>query len=105
VKSRVLAEVKKFMKPELINRLSAQIVFKPLTKERLTQIFMNELKDYYSHWKAKYPEMKLPRFGKVKVAGIIDKIYEPAHGARPIMRYLHNELEPLLIEKVMEAAE
>lgn len=104
VKWRVLEEVKKNMKPELLNRLSAQIVFKPLTKERLAQIFMKELKDYYSHRTKKYPEMKLPRFGKKKVSDIIDKIYEPAHGARPIHRYLHNELEPLLIEKIIEVS-
>lgn len=102
VKSRVLEVVKKHMKPELLNRLSAQIVFKPLTKERLAEIFMKELKQYYTHWTLKYPEMKLPRFGKKKVSDIIDKIYEPAHGARPIHRYLHNELEPILIEKVIK---
>lgn len=102
VKERVLAEVKKIMKPELLNRLSAQIVFKPLTKDWMTEIFKKELKDYYAHWTKKHPEMKLPRFGKAKIMKIIDKIYEPAYGARPIMRYLHNELEPLLIEKIME---
>ena len=101
VKEKVLEQVKKRMKPELLNRLSAQIVFKPLSKETLGDIFTIKLKDFYDIWKTK-PGINLPKFGKQRVSKVIDDIYNPQFGARPIDRYLYGELEEKLIQQVME---
>lgn len=101
MKEKVLEQAKKRMKPELLNRLSEQIVFKPLSKEILSDIFMMKLKDFYNVWKTK-PGINLPKFGKQRVIKVIDDIYNPQFGARPIERYLYGELEEQLIQQVME---
>ncbi len=36
-----------------------------------------------------------------KIKKIIDKIYEPQLGARPIERYIFDEIEPMLINKIL----
>ena len=78
------------------------VVFKPLSKELLWKIFKNNVQEFLGHWKKKHPDMKLPRFTPKKVEKIIDEIYDPAYGARPIDRYIHNTIEPELIEEVMK---
>ncbi len=102
IKDRVLTRVKDFLQPELINRLTAQIVFKPLSKEQLWIILHNNIKEFYTHWRGKYKWLTLPRFTKKKIAQVIDKIYDPAYWARPIQRYIENELEPELINQVIQ---
>jgi ATP-dependent Clp protease ATP-binding subunit ClpA len=61
IKEKVLEEVKDFLAPELINRLSAQIVFKPLSKDLMGQILRKELDLFLGQWKAKVG-LKLPKF-------------------------------------------
>jgi len=101
VQSRVLDEVKQFMAPELINRISKMIVFKPLSKEVLWNIFRNEIKSFLATWKVK-KWLKLPTYNKKKVTSIIEELYDPQMWARPIQRYIHDEIEPDLIEQVMK---
>jgi len=33
--------------------------------------------------------------------GIIDEIYDPQFGARPIEKYLYEKIEPSIIESIM----
>jgi ATP-dependent Clp protease ATP-binding subunit ClpA len=49
----VIDKVKDEMAPELLNRLSEMIVFKPLSKDILSNIFKSKLKDFYAAWKTK----------------------------------------------------
>jgi ATP-dependent Clp protease ATP-binding subunit ClpA len=53
VKTKVIEKVKDTIAPELINRLSALVVFKPLSKLVLNDIFSQKLKDFYAAWKTK----------------------------------------------------
>ncbi len=100
VKERVIEVVKERLAPELINRLNAMLVFKPLTKVELAEIFKTKLDLFYDQWKLR-PGIRLPKFDKKSITQVIDKIYDPQYGARPVERYLHDELEPQLIEQVM----
>ncbi len=101
VKERVMGEVKEFLSPELMNRLSSMIVFKPLSKEVLQKIFKKEFKEFITTWKQK-KWLKFPSFWPKKISKIIDEIYDPQLWARPIGRYIHDEIEPGLIDQVME---
>ncbi len=101
IKERIMAEVKNFMAPELINRISQMIVFKPLSKGILGDIFSKEIREFLSHWKKKWG-IKLPSFWKKRVKWIIDELYDPQLWARPIWRYIHDKVEPELIEQVMK---
>jgi ATP-dependent Clp protease ATP-binding subunit ClpA len=44
----------------------------------------------------------LPKFTKAEVTKIIDKIYDPAFGARPIERYINDEVEPKIINSLLK---
>ena len=101
VKEQVLEKVKDYMKPEFINRMSELIVFRPLSKQNLADIFKTKLDDFYNAWKKK-DMVNLPKFGKRKIEQVIDDIYDPAYGARPLERYLYDTLEPQLIDQIME---
>lgn len=100
IKEKVMVRVKDFIKPELLNRLDHTIIFKPLDKLMLADIFKQKLNIFLSIWKEQ-KNLTLPKFTDKKVVEIIDKIYDAQFGARPIERYIHDEVEPELIEKLM----
>lgn len=101
IKSRVLEELKNHITPELSNRIDHKIVFKPLTKENLTEIFNNQISKFLEAWKENN-QVKLPKFTKNEVSKIIDKIYDPAFWARPIERYINDEVEPKIINSLLK---
>ncbi|USN55570.1 MAG: ATP-dependent Clp protease ATP-binding subunit [Candidatus Peribacteria bacterium] len=97
----MIDEAKQFLAPELVNRLSGLLVFSPLSKEVLADIFRVQYKEFSDQWKTK-EGIKLPKFTKERIAKIIDKIYDPQFGTRPIERYIHQEIEPQLIQQVID---
>lgn len=101
IKERVLSQVKETLPPELVNRLTKMVVFKPLNKEILAWVFKMKSLEFLKKWKEKYPTLKLPRFSKLKISWIINEIYDPAYWARPIERYFSETVETELIEQVM----
>ena len=101
VKNRVLEELKNHITPELSNRIDHKIVFKPLSKENLTEIFNNQIKKFLEAWKEN-KQVQLPKFTKAEVTKIIDKIYDPAFWARPIERYINDEIEPKIINSLLK---
>jgi len=89
------------MTPELLNRIDHKIVFKPLAKSILTGIFKKDLKEFMETWKVN-KDVKMPKFDDKKIKKIIDEIYDPQYGARPISRYIHDKIEPEIIEQLMK---
>jgi len=102
VKDRIMDTVKDFMAPELINRLSSIVVFRPLSKKVMASIFKKELNTFLAARKIK-KSVSLPRYTKKKIETVIDEIYDPQFGARPIGRYLHDNIEPDLIQQILES--
>lgn len=101
VKARVLEEMKNFLTPELLNRIDYKIVFKHLEKDVLAKIMKNKINVFLEAWKHN-SEIALPKYTDKQIKEIIEKIYEPQYGARPLDRYIQDEIEPLLIKKIME---
>ncbi len=101
IKSRVLEELKNYISPELSNRIDHKIVFQPLNKSDLVEIFQNQIKIFLDAWK-KNQQVKLPSFGKTKIEKIIDEIYDPQFGARPVERYINDEVEPMIINSLLK---
>lgn len=93
--------MKNFLTPELINRIDYKIVFKHLDKETLGKIMKNKIDEFLQTWKQN-SSIELPKFSDKQIKAIIEKIYEPQYGARPLDRYIQDEIEPKLIEKIME---
>ncbi len=101
VQERVLEEAKEMLAPELINRLNAMIVFHPLSKDVLADIFQRKLDEFYAQRKKKNG-IKLPKYTKQKVDEVIEKVYDPQFWARPLERYIYDEIEPTLIDQLMK---
>jgi ATP-dependent Clp protease ATP-binding subunit ClpA len=45
---------------------------------------------------------KLPTYNDKKIEEIVNKIYDPQYGARPINRYIHDTIEPEIINQLLE---
>lgn len=101
IKTRVLADLKNYITPELSNRIDHKIVFRPLNKENLITLFNQKIKTFLAAWKTN-EKVKLPKFSKAEVEKIIDKIYDPQFGARPVERYINDEIEPQIINSLLK---
>lgn len=101
IKSKVLEETKEFMTPELLNRIDHKIVFKPISKTTMVKIFKKDLKEFLNQWK-KDKTISLPKFTDKKIKDIVDSIYDAQYGARPIARYIHNDIESDIIKQLLE---
>ncbi|MBS8121537.1 ATP-dependent Clp protease ATP-binding subunit [Candidatus Vampirococcus lugosii] len=101
VKERVMEKLKSEISAELLNRLDNTIVFKPLSKEIMIDIFQKEYKEFSRLWKEK-KGISVPKYNVKNIQSIIDEIYAPEYGARPISRYIHEQIEPKIIEEIIE---
>ncbi|MFT6985826.1 MAG: ATP-dependent Clp protease ATP-binding subunit ClpC [Psychromonas sp.] len=95
----VMHEVKKFFKPEFLNRLDDIIVFHYLEKEHVLQIaemFVNELQD----------RMKLKGIILKVDKSVINKLsedgFDPVYGARPLRREVERQIENPLAMKIVQ---
>lgn len=89
------------MTPELINRLDYKIVFRHLNKDTLAQIMKIKIDEFLGTRKTN-TDVKLPTFSDKKIKEIIDKIYDPQYGARPLERYIQDTIEPEIINEILE---
>ena len=101
VKDKVLTAVKEHLPAELLNRMSAQIVFHPLTKKLMIDVLRLQIDEFLTHWKH-HEGLRLPKFTEKKLAEVVEEIYDPAYGARVIERYIVDKIEPELIDQVMK---
>ena len=97
---KIMDELKDYMTPELLNRIDYKIIFKPLSKEVLANIFEKNVNEFLCSRKVN-SKVKLPEFSKKKIAEIIDEIYDPQYGARPIERYINDHIEPEIINQLI----
>ena len=90
--------LKKAMRPELINRLDAILVFHPLTKKQVEQIFDNLIEDLRKRLATKHLGIKISDKAK---AWLIDVGYDPKNGARPLRRAIEDHVESLVSDAII----
>jgi len=66
----------------------------------MTKIFKSKLDEFLTVRQSK-TGVTVPEFDEDKIGAIIDKIYNPQFGARPIEKYIYDTIEPELIDQVM----
>ena len=93
-----MRELKKTMRPELINRLDAIEVFHALTRKQVEQIFNNLLEELKKRLAEKSIGLKLT--DEVKDF-LIETGYDPKNGARPLRRAIEDHLESVLAEAIL----
>lgn len=99
-KSLVMDKVNSHFTPEWLNRIDFKIVFRPLSKTVLAEIFRKHLNGLFDQRRAK-SDITLPEYNEERVSAIINDIYNPAYGARPVEQYIFDKVEEELIEQVM----
>ncbi|TET54989.1 MAG: AAA family ATPase, partial [Actinobacteria bacterium] len=99
IKKKVLTELKKTFRPELLNRIDEIIVFHPLKEEHLTKIIDLLLDKLYKSLEEK--NLKLNICDDVKKL-IVKDGYSPEYGARPLRRSIQQLLENPLSMQIIE---
>jgi len=98
MKEKVLGEMKKKFRPEFLNRIDEQIVFRPLSKEDLAKIVDLMISDVNGRLIEK--GLSISTSKKVKDF-LVDKGYDPHFGARPLRRAIEDNIEDPLSEQIL----
>jgi ATP-dependent Clp protease ATP-binding subunit ClpC len=99
IESAVMDEVKKELRPELINRLDEIIVFNQLERSHLDIIVENLLKEVRSRLKQRKIYLKIDNDVK---GFLIKNGVDKKNGARPLKRSLKKHLETTLADFIIE---
>jgi len=91
-------ELKKYFRPEFLNRLDDIIVFRHLTRTDITQISELMIKQLQNRMKEKNLELEVKEMARTL---IIDQGYDPIYGARPLRRAIMRLLEDNLAEQCL----
>lgn len=96
---KYITEVKRYFKPEFINRIDEIIVFNALNEDMLGKIahkFMKELTIRLAHRDITL-EIGDEVYRNIAVQGV-----DPIYGARPMKRYIQRHIETLIARKMIE---
>jgi ATP-dependent Clp protease ATP-binding subunit ClpC len=98
MKSRIMGELKRVFRPELINRIDEIIVFHKLTRDEITEIvdlllvrLQNQMKNY---------GLALRLTDEAKEL-LVEQGYDPTMGARPLRRAIQRLVEDPLSDRIL----
>ncbi len=98
LKEKVMAQLKQFFRPEFLNRVDETVMFSPLLENQvvaIVDVLLGRLRKRLAEHKI---ELELTDEAKRFIA---HEAYDPAYGARPLKRYLQNELETRLARGII----
>jgi len=95
MKSKVLDEVKRFFRPEFLNRIDGTVVFHALSKEHIRQIVDLMLREVWQELAEKAVKLEATDAAKTLLG---EKGYDPVFGARPLRRVIQDLVEDPLSE-------
>jgi ATP-dependent Clp protease ATP-binding subunit ClpC len=98
MKSRVMGELKKVFRPELLNRIEEIIVFHKLDKAEIKEIIDLLMKRLREQMTTHEVTIELTEEAKEM---LVEKGYDPAMGARPLRRAIQRFIEDPLADFVL----
>ncbi|HEY8235830.1 MAG TPA: AAA family ATPase, partial [Gaiellaceae bacterium] len=98
MKSRVMGELKKVFRPELLNRIDEIIVFHKLEKGEILQIVDIQMKRLRDQMAVHGSTVELTQAAKEL---LVEEGYDPAMGARPLRRAIQRFIEDPLADFVL----
>src|SRR5213594_2931910 len=98
MKNKVMGELKKVFRPELLNRIDEVIVFHKLAKEEILTIVDIQMKRVKEQMAIHEVAIELTDEAKEL---LVDKGYDPAMGARPLRRAIQRVIEDPLADFVL----
>ena len=101
MKDNVLDEVKRFFRPEFLNRIDGTVVFHALNMEHMRQIVDLLLMEVASSLIERGIDMHVTEEAK---DWLCEKGYDPTFGARPLRRVIQDNLEDKLSDAVLSGA-
>jgi ATP-dependent Clp protease ATP-binding subunit ClpC len=91
-------ELKKYFRPEFLNRLDEIIIFRHLTRNDITQISEIMIQQLKDRMKEKEIELEVKQIVKTM---LVDQGYDPIYGARPLRRAVMRLLEDNLAQQCL----
>jgi ATP-dependent Clp protease ATP-binding subunit ClpC len=98
MKSRIMGELKKVFRPELLNRIDEVIVFHKLSKDEIKSIVDQLMKRLREQMKVHEVSIELTDAAKELM---VEKGYDPTMGARPLRRAIQRFIEDPLADFVL----
>ncbi len=98
MKDKVMDEVKRFFRPEFLNRIDATIVFHQLNREQIHAIVDLMVKMVQQELADKNVTLELTEAAREHLA---EKGFDPVLGARPLRRVIQNEVEDTLSDELL----
>ena len=98
MKSKVLDEVKRFFRPEFLNRIDGTVVFHALSKEHIRQIVDLMLREVWQELDEKAVKLEVADAAKALLG---EKGYDPVFGARPLRRVIQDLVEDPLSDALL----
>ena len=98
---KVMEEVKRFFRPEFLNRLDGTVVFHPLTKPHIVEIVDLMLETVRAQLLEKGMVLQVTERAQEWLA---EKGYDPTFGARPLRRLIQDKIEDRLSDELLAGA-
>ncbi|HPW48230.1 MAG TPA: ATP-dependent Clp protease ATP-binding subunit, partial [Candidatus Saccharibacteria bacterium] len=97
-KEKIIAELKKHMRPELVNRIDKIVVFRALSKSDIRRIIDVQLAELASRLQRK--KLAISLLPKAK-NWLLERGYDAHNGVRPMRRLIQDTIEDPLAEGVL----
>jgi ATP-dependent Clp protease ATP-binding subunit ClpC len=98
-KGKVLEELKKMMRPELLNRIDKTIVFHALTKKDIFRIIDLQVEDVKKRVQKYGLGIQLTPAAKQY---LLEHGYDPKNGVRPLRRLIQDTIEDHIADELLE---
>ncbi|BBJ27607.1 ATP-dependent Clp protease ATP-binding subunit [Athalassotoga saccharophila] len=94
----MIQELRKYFKPEFLNRIDAMIAFRPLGKSHMESI----VEKFISKIRANLADKNITlEITKNAIEYLAEKGYDPAFGARPLRRLIEFEVEDKIADMII----
>ena len=97
-KSLVSEELKKYMKPEFLNRIDRTIVFRSLNKENVNKIIDVQISELQNRLRRKKIGLYLSTSAK---KWLLNNGYDTKNGVRPLKRLIQDSIEDIIADKIL----
>ena len=98
MKDKVMDEVKRFFRPEFLNRIDATVVFHQLSQPQILAIVDLMIAQVRKELEEKQIELQLTDAARAYLG---EKGFDPVLGARPLRRLIQNEVEDILSDELL----
>jgi ATP-dependent Clp protease ATP-binding subunit ClpC len=98
MKDKVMDEVKRFFRPEFLNRIDATVVFHALDRAQILAIVDLMMKQVQKELTDKQITLELTDKAREHLG---TKGFDPVFGARPLRRLIQNEVEDILSDELL----